>query len=70
MTVHPKGLLAFAAFSALFLLALDTGLGVVAVVAGFAINELLVWCGVAGLGRDGRPGPAGGHERQGGTLGC
>jgi hypothetical protein len=70
MTVHPKGLLAFAAFIALFLLALDTGLGVVAVVAGFAIDELLVWCGIAGLGRDSRPGATAGGGLQGGTLGC
>ena len=50
MTFHPKGFLVFAAFLAVFMLALDTRLGVIAI-AAWAVIELLLWSGVAGLGR-------------------
>ena len=50
VTFHPKGFLAFAAFLAVFMLALDTGLGVRAIAACVVI-ELLLWSGAAGLGR-------------------
>jgi len=50
MTFHPKGFLVFAAFLAVFILALDTGLGVIAI-AACVVVELLLWSGVAGLGR-------------------
>lgn len=53
LTFHWKGLLALAAFIAALSLAGEPQLGVIAV-AAWAVIEVLLWSGVAGLGRGGK----------------
>jgi hypothetical protein len=50
MTFHPTGLVVFAAFVVVFMLAMDARHGLMATAAWGAI-ELVLWSGVAGLGR-------------------
>ena len=54
MTFHLKGLVVLAAFVVVFMVAMDTRHGLMATAAWGAI-ELVLWSGVAGLGRHTHP---------------
>jgi hypothetical protein len=50
MTFHWRGFLVFAAFAAVLSIAVEPGLGLLALIA-YGIVEALLWGGVAGFGR-------------------
>jgi hypothetical protein len=50
MTFHWRGFLVFAAFAAVLSVAIEPGLGVLALIACLIV-EALLWSGVAGFGR-------------------
>jgi hypothetical protein len=51
VTFHAKGLLVFAAFAAVLMVAAEPRVGIAALVA-WVVIEALSWCGVAGFGRE------------------
>ena len=53
MTFHPKGLMALVAFAVILLLALNSSIVPVVIVAGIVL-EVLLWRGVFGFGRSAR----------------
>lgn len=54
MTLHWRGVLVFAAFAVALALAGEPQLGLIALGA-WAVIEVLLWSGVAGVGRGGKP---------------